>query len=69
VKIQAYEGIVYASLETRVTRYCSCYKGWEIDLGHRYFMSTVVHMTRIIVRKQCPFAPYRTYLKSVISQP
>jgi len=27
-------------------------------------MSTVVHMTRIIVREQCPFAAYSTYLES-----
>jgi len=27
-------------------------------------MSTVVHMTRIIVREQCPFAVYSTYLES-----
>jgi len=33
--IVSYDGIVYASLETRVTRYCnnwSCYNGWEIYL-------------------------------------
>jgi len=53
---------VYASLETGVTRYCN--KAWEIYLEHRYFMSTVVHMTRIIVSEQCPFAVYSTYLKS-----
>jgi len=32
----SYDGIVYASLETGVARYCnnwSCYKGWEIYLG------------------------------------
>ena len=56
-----YDGIVNASLETGVTKYCnnwSCYKGWDIYLGHRYFMSTsaVVYMTRIIVREQCHFA-------------
>jgi len=56
-----------ASLKTRVTIYCnnwSRYKAWEIYLEHRYFMSTVVHMTRKIVREQCPFAAYSTYLKS-----
>jgi len=34
----SYNGIVYASLETRVARYYnngSCYKGWEIYLEHR----------------------------------
>jgi len=27
-------------------------------------MGTVVHMTRIIVKEQCPFAPYSTYQMS-----
>jgi len=34
----SYDGIVYASLQTGVARYCnnlSCYKGWEVYLGHR----------------------------------
>jgi len=27
-------------------------------------MSTVIHMTRITVREQCPFAAYSTYMTS-----
>jgi len=39
-------------LEATVARYTatmSCYKSWEVYLGHREFVSTVVHMT---VREQ-----------------
>jgi len=38
-------------LEATVARSMSCYKSWEVYLGHREFVSTVVHMT---VREQYP---------------
>jgi len=35
-----------------------------VKLGHTQFMSTAVHMTRIFVGEQCPFAVFSTYLMS-----
>ena len=52
----SYDAILYASLETRVAKYYnnwSCCRGWEIYLVHRLFLSTLVYLTRIIVREQC----------------
>jgi len=53
----------YASLDAGVAatiEVASC-KGWEIYLGHRQFMSTVVHMTGIIEGNN---GAYSTYLRS-----
>jgi len=58
----SYDAILYASLETRVARYYNNWSCCRIYLVHRLFLSILVHLTRIIVREQCPFAMYSTYL-------
>jgi len=63
----SHDGIIIFPWDWSITvaRCCniwSCYKGWEIYLGHRLFMSTLDHTTGILVKEQSPFAAHSTYL-------
>ena len=64
ISMVLYDVIVYASRETGVDRYATIEVAARARIRAQIVLSNVVHDKNPIVREQCLFAAYGTYLTS-----